>query len=133
MLGRASLGCPGFKKEDRKVWKLEAKSGCEKTTTPIMLQGSDACAPNAGCPCGPRAGSAAPRRAPQRGRPWRNLPRPRPRPQPLSRVPFSPQPPPQLRLLLSALLRPRLRLPLRHQPPPQLQPQPGAQGLGGPG
>lgn len=33
-----------------------------KTTTPIVRRGSDACALCAGCPCGPRAGSAAPLR-----------------------------------------------------------------------
>lgn len=104
-----------------------------KTTTPIILRDSDACALCARCPCGPRAGSAAPRCAPLRGRPWRNLPRRRPRLRPYSPVPFSLQPRPQLRLLPLARLRPRLRLPLRHQPPPQLQPQPGAQGRGGPG
>lgn len=33
-----------------------------KTTTPMVRRGSDACALCAGCPCGPRAGSAAPLR-----------------------------------------------------------------------
>lgn len=130
VLAWAAPGClrPRDHIEKSGSWKQREQ---QRTTTPNMLRGADACALRAGGPCGPSAGSAAPRRAPLRGRPWRNLPRPRPRPRPRSPGPCSPQPLPPFRLLPLARLRRRLRFPLRPQPPPRRQPQPGAPGRGG--
>lgn len=63
VLACASLGClrPKDRIEKSGSWKQREQQWM--TTTPNMLRGTDACAMNAGCPCGPRAGSAAPRSA----------------------------------------------------------------------
>lgn len=62
VLACASLGClrPRDRVEKSGSWKQKEQ---QRTTTPNMLRGTDACAMSAGCPCGPRAGSAAPRSA----------------------------------------------------------------------
>ncbi|KAF5918090.1 hypothetical protein HPG69_015972 [Diceros bicornis minor] len=63
VLARDSLGCLGPKNRTEKSGSRRRRERRWKTTTPVMLRSSDACALCAGCPCGPRAGSAALRRA----------------------------------------------------------------------
>lgn len=60
---QASLVCLGPTDKTEKSGSWRPRERPWKTTTPTMLRRSDACALSAGCPCGPRAGSAAPRSA----------------------------------------------------------------------
>lgn len=94
VLVRASLGCLGPRDGIEKSGRWRRREQRWKTTTPIKLWVGDACVLRARCPCGPRAGSAAPLRCggghggtfpgldpgPGRAAPAPSVPRPRPHP-----------------------------------------------------
>lgn len=62
VMARASLVYLGPTDKTEKSGSRWRREPQWKTTTPVMLRRSDACALSAGCPCGPRVGSAVPLR-----------------------------------------------------------------------